>query len=418
VTSPSNSLQAAFVFAAQGDWARVMPAARQAVTDDPEDAAARALLALALTHTDKVQAVAEAKRAVGLGPELGLAHYALGVALLERDEMAAAERAAREALRLDPDADSYALLGQVQVRQRRWQDVLETTSRGLELQPEHGLHLNLRAIALANLGLGSAAESAVTDALAADPEDALSHANRGWLLLRRGNAAEALEKFKAALQVDPTLDFARAGMVEALKARSGIYRLLLKYTFWINSFQSRTRWFIVIGLYFAFRTVSGILRAQPSLWPVLGTLLGVYIVFVVTTWIATPISNLLIRLHPLGRLALSRVEIIASNILGTCIAGALLAGLVYLVTQSAGAGDVAVAAGLLAIPIGATSETYGGRGWRILLGATILIAFCAALAIALVFSGDVEGASRAVDIELALVVLFSWVAAFIQIKYQ
>jgi Tfp pilus assembly protein PilF len=58
----------------------------------------------------------------------------------------------------------------------------------------------------------------VRDMLAMDPDDAHAHANRGWLLLRRGQPDEAMQSFQSALRLDPTLDWARLGMIEAMKA--------------------------------------------------------------------------------------------------------------------------------------------------------------------------------------------------------
>ena len=79
-------------------------------------------------------------------------------------------------------------------------------------------------------------------ALANDPENALTHANQGWALLHRGDHAKALEHFREALRIDPELDWARAGIVEALKARHLIYRLMLRFFLWIGRQASVAQW--------------------------------------------------------------------------------------------------------------------------------------------------------------------------------
>ena len=223
-------LASAFAFASHGDWERVVPSARQALSADPQNAEAHALLALGLAHLEQArEAVQTGRRAVALDPESPFAHYALGWALLEHDDTSAAERSAREALRLDPDGSSYALLGHVLARQRRWQEALETAGRGLQVEPEHAGCANVRAMALGSLGRGEEARRAVTGVLTLDPDNAYAHANHGWLLLRQAKPDEALESFRAALRLDPSLDWARSGIIEALKARRGLYRLMLRY---------------------------------------------------------------------------------------------------------------------------------------------------------------------------------------------
>ena len=164
------TMDAALVFAQQGDWRRVVPAARQAIAADPENATAHALLALGLSHLEEGGAVDAGRRAVALEPELSFAQYAFGWALLDSGDVDAAERAAREALRLSPDGDEHALLAQVHLKRRQWKDAVETAERGLQTSPEHPGCANVRAVALANLGRSEEAMVGVHDMLAIPTE--------------------------------------------------------------------------------------------------------------------------------------------------------------------------------------------------------------------------------------------------------
>jgi tetratricopeptide (TPR) repeat protein len=347
------TLEAAFEFASQGDWRRVVPAARQALAGDPEDATAHALLALGLAHLEQGDEAVEAgRRAVALGPDLAFAHYAHGWALLEASDVAGAERAAREALRLDPDADEHALLAQVHIRQRRWRDALDIAERGLSVDPEHAPSANFRALALANLGRADEAVAGVHEVLALDPDDAYAHANRGWLMLRQSRPKDALESFKAALRLDPTMDWARYGVIEAMKAHNSAYRLILRYSLWMSSLTPRAQWMVLLGLFFGARIARAVLRENPSWWPVLGPLIGAYLLFALGSWIADPLSNLFLRLHPDGRLALNRSETMASNIVGACLATALVSGVLFFITQAPPLGILAIDGAVMLIPIG------------------------------------------------------------------
>jgi hypothetical protein len=50
-----------------------------------------------------------------------------------------------------------------------------------------------------------------------------------------------------------------------------------------------------------------------------------YFVFALVTWFADPISNLLLRLHPLGRHLLSKFELQASNLFAALMSVAVVA---------------------------------------------------------------------------------------------
>jgi tetratricopeptide (TPR) repeat protein len=413
----ASTLAAALTFAAHGDWPRVVPAAREALAGDPGDASAHALLALGLAHLARGREAVEAGRsAVALAPELAFAHYAHGWALLENDDLKAAERAAREALRLEPDADEHALLSQVYIRQRRWQEALDTAEAGLNVDPEHQGCANLRALALTSLGQTAAATAVLHEALAADPDDAYAHANRGWVMLRESRVEEALDSFRAALRLDPTMDWARVGIIEAMKARKGPYRLVLRYSMWAGSLSTRAQWFLIVGFYFGSRIVRSVLRENPSLWPILGPLTALYVLFVFGSWIADPISNLLLRLNPIGRLALNRFETAASNVVGVCVAVAAIAGLTFLATRATPWMVLAAVSALLLIPIGGAVKAHGTRAWGPLAGAVLLLGACGAAAVVLSFVGAPIGPTLFVTFLLGSF-LYSWVANYLLLKY-
>ena len=133
---------------------------------------------------------------------------------------------------------------------------------------------NLRAMALVNLGRKREAAEAMRGTLAKDPQNAFSHANQGWTLLHQGDHAQGLEHFREALRIDPELDWAAAGTVEALKARHLLYRLMLRYFLWMSRLGGRARWGVILGVLFASRSSetppaptrpSG--RSCPSRWP-------------------------------------------------------------------------------------------------------------------------------------------------------
>ena len=301
---------------------------RRHLAGDPDDAPGHTLLALCLAALERPrEAIDEAREAIRLAPDLPNAHYAHALALEAAQRYDAAEDAIREAIRLDPeDADNRALLAQLHVDRQRWRDALAAADEGLAIDPEHGTCLNLRAHALVQLGRRDDAAETIDEALARDPEDPLTHANQGWARLHAADYAGALEHFREALRLNPQLEWAREGLVEALKARYPVYGLLLRYFLWMSRLPRGTQMLVIFGGWFGMRIARGLAAMDPMLQLILTPVIIAYAIFAVLTWTADPLFNLLLRLNPFGRYALSREQATASNWVGIFTAAALLCG--------------------------------------------------------------------------------------------
>ena len=304
---------------------------RQALSDDPNEARAHALLALCLVERDALDdATSEARMAIHLEPDAPFAHYVMAVVLNKRRHYREALAAIDESLRLNPyDADAHALKASVHLQQSRWRDAARSAEEGLAVDPDHVGCTNLRAMALVQLGQREEAGLTIDAALARNPENAFSHANQGWTLLHAGRPQQAMEHFREALRIDPQLEFARQGIVEAMKARNPVYRVLLGYFLWMGRLDARVQFALILGLVFGQRILRSLMEQVPALAPFAPWILGAYLLFVVITWIAYPLFNLLLRLNRFGRLALSREQTVASNWLGLALLvgfAAVLAG--------------------------------------------------------------------------------------------
>jgi tetratricopeptide (TPR) repeat protein len=240
--------------------------------------------------------------------------------MLHRNRFAAAKSAIQEAIRCNPyEADYYAVLASLHLRDSHWPEALAAADRGLEIEPEHPLCTNLRAQSLVNLGDRRSAAQTMGEALARRPDDPYTHANQGWALLHQGQPYKAMEHFREALRLDPEMEWARAGIVEAMKARNFIYRWMLAYFLWMARLKPGVRWGIVIGAYFANRIISQVADKSPELAPFLYPALYAYFGFALMTWLAYPLFNLLLRLNKFGRYALSADQVRGANVLAVCI---------------------------------------------------------------------------------------------------
>lgn len=291
---------------------------RAALAENPNDANAHALLSGCLVERKEFdEATREAEAAVGLGPDDPRSHYALARVWHDRNYDDRALKSIGEAIRLDPqNADLYAFRAMLHFNASRWNDALTDAETGLRSDPEHVSCNNLRAMALVKLGRRNEAGRTIDAALARDPEDAFSHANKGWALLEARDPKRAMTHFREALRLEPTMEYARAGIVEALKARNPIYALFLRYMFWMSKFSPRAQMGVILGGYFGQRILREVAQTYPALgWLVLPLIIA-YVVFAIFSWLARPIFNLLLRLHPFGKLALSAEETREANWIG------------------------------------------------------------------------------------------------------
>ena len=351
---------------------------RQALAADPHDAYAHALLALCLAHRENYQeATDEARQAVRLAPDFPFVHFAHASVLYDRNRFSEALTAVNEAIRLEPeDANQYALLANIHLQECRWPSALAAAERGLQLDPQHVGCTNLRAIAMVRLGRKAEAGRTIDAALSKNPDNSLTHANQGWTLLERGEPKKAAEHFREALRLNPQNEWARQGIVEALKARHFIYALMLKYFLWMGKFSRRGQWGIVLAGYFGIRILGVVAQNNPELAPWILPLRILYIVFALMTWLAHPFFNLLLRLNPFGRLVLSREQTAASNWFGLCLLLAL-AGLAACAIKGFAAPWILIALvfGFLLLPVSSVFKCHAGwpRNTMAMLAITLAV---------------------------------------------
>lgn len=322
----------------QSRWDLAAAELRQALGQDPQHSYGHALLALTLLELNETkEATREAQEAIHLEPDYAFAHYTLAKVWYDRDHIDESRAAITEAIRLDPENPDYRfLLGAIHYDERRFNEALQSAEEGLRFDAEHASCTNLRAMALVKLGRGAEAGHTIDAALARDPENAATHANQGWALLHEGKAADALAHFKESLRIRPHFEWARQGIVEALKARNPVYRQMLRGALWMSTLTPRARMGVLVGGYLISR-ITG--------------LMIVWLLFVLLTWISEPFFNLVLRLDPFGRLALSREQIVESNWIGALLLGTVLSIVGYVVAKQDAAGVSAIVFGLLLIPV-------------------------------------------------------------------
>jgi tetratricopeptide (TPR) repeat protein len=349
---------------------------RQSILNDPNYPLAHVLLASCLLERRAYsEAQREAETAVGLAPDFAPAHSVLARVWRDRGYEKRAAQSVDEAIRLDPTkADFYALRSAIYFDASRWSDALASAETGLSFDAEHAQCNNLRAMALVKLGRKSEAGATIDASLARDPEDSYTHANKGWTLLEQRRTGDAITHFRESLRLDPTNDYARAGLVEALKARNPIYGLFLRYMLWMMKLPPKWRWGVVIGGLVGYNLLNGTANTHPELAPWIEPITTAYLVLVLFTWLAQPIFNLLLRLHPIGRHALSAEQRSETNWIGGCLLAALTAyGASFLGGWLVLLEETAMNWAMLTLPLHIVFHCRAERSKRIMVGATLAL---------------------------------------------
>lgn len=348
---------------------------------EPEDGFAHALLSHGFLNRDRLDdAEAEARRAVGLLPDDAFCHYVLARVMVGRNRLLEALAAALEAMRLRPeDPDYHSLIAAIHFDRAKWNEALAAAESGLRLDPEHEGCNNLRAMALVKLGRKAEAGATIGATLAVNPENPFSHANQGWTLLEQGQRKAAMEHFRESLRLDPTNDWARAGLLEAMKAGNPVYALLLRYFLWMQKLPGGVQWGIFIGGYLGNRMLGELSAGNPAWAPWITPIRIAYVSFAILTWLASPLLNLTLFLHPMGRHALGGDERWQARLVGTCLLVAIGALGCWLgLGRQDGYLVMALVFGLLSVPVAGVFNCP--RGWpRWTMAGFAGILFCVGL---------------------------------------
>lgn len=370
----NDHLQRARLLAQQARWDNVEQHLMQHLGVFPNDDEAHALLAIALQETKRPkEALLSARHAVSLAPDQLYPLYVLGSVLYQQNKYKEAMPVLDDALRLDAaDPDVHSLIGAVHVAKKRWGKALEHLETALVVDPEHVEANNLRAIALVHSRQMEEADLTLEATLQRNPQNATTHANQGWNLLHQGEHKKALEHFKESLRLEPNNEWARQGVIHALQAQNIVYRLLLKYFLWMSRFSGAVQFAIIIGFFIGYRIMVGMTKGSPALQQ---TIIIVYVAIVVLTWGANPFFNLVLRLHPYGKLVLNERERFVSSLnAGVLIVGLLCVVAGFVLGQILPWMFAALGAACLIIPIYTASLCTRKANLMILTGVCLLFA--------------------------------------------
>lgn len=388
------------------------------LSQNPSNAYAMGLLGFChSTEKNHENAAQLIESAIGLEPNNPYLFYLQAKIYLLNNRFKDAILAADNGLLLNPNgAEFFLIKGSIALNLDQWEAALKYSELGLESDPEHVDLINLRARSLIQLNRRKEAAATLDYALHKSPEDPLAHTNKGWVAIENDNYEEAVTHFREALRLSPTFNFAKIGLKEAIKGKNIIYRQILKFFLWTNKMNDKGRWQFIIGAYVVYIIFIKLAESYPSLAPFFYPFILFYIMWAFSSWIAQPFSNLFLRLHPLGKLALSDDEKTASNMVGIFLGVGITFCLLFFFTNSI----LWIALGIwfiiMLIPIGGTfMMERGGKPRKYLAIYGAIIGFFGLAYIGLELFANIQVMPLVYAFALGIF-FYGWVANYLVMK--
>jgi hypothetical protein len=228
------------------------------------------------------------------------------------------------------------------------------------------------------MGRNDAAAEAAREALRIAPESATAHAARGLQLLHAGDREGAQAEYREALRLDPQSNWARLGLIEALKARNPVYRRVLRGLLLLQRSAGRAvtdgarfNWAPLIIALFLVGLFQGISNS-PALRPLF--IAGLVLVYaaIVVAWAARPLFNGVLLLTADGRHLLTPEERREGTLVAACLATAATMGVLWALTDGRAFALAGVSMTVVSyLVVAATVCTRPWRRWLLwVLGST------------------------------------------------
>lgn len=190
----------------RNDYEKALICGQQGLEIDTDDAESLLLVGLAALRIPDTEVAEYASlRLLELRPNDSRPHLLLGFVSSEVSrDFIAAERAFRDAIRLDPgEPEYYAILAQFLATRDRNREGIATARKGLKLDPENYMVLHSLQSLYRRAEEKELSEEFGKRALEVAPESPANFLEAGFRLVERCRDTEARGKFLEALRLDP-----------------------------------------------------------------------------------------------------------------------------------------------------------------------------------------------------------------------
>lgn len=368
------------------------------IAHQPNDPWAYSLLAVCHSVLKKdEEAIATAKHSIGLDPDESWFHYILADLYYRQNLLYESRHALSEAIRLAPHVARYwGLKANIDSALCDWDSALKAAETGLEHDPGSVHCQNLRALALAKLGKKGEARNTLEKALSSDPENSLTFAYQGWTHIHNGEAQAAINAFTEALRLQPDLEWARLGMMNALRERHPLFATARRLS---RPLPLLLVTLVFIGCVVTFFYCMQLRNSVPWLWPIAAAPTIASFLLLLLAWLPVDsvddtLLRVMMQFDPRGKLLLTEEERKRANLTAICMAIGIPVGIVIGVIRHSHKQSHAQAA------IQATRAAERAPGFPVIL---ISFAFCVALIYAVAIANRKKAVEKRILLAQALV---------------
>jgi len=255
------------------------------------------LVELARTHllSDELEeAERQARRALAQEPGNDVAHYLLGATLMDTGRHVEAELCLLEALRIDPhDASNFHIYGLLMFKTGRAEKAERLYRRALALDPDHeNVHAALADLLVTQNRIGEAGVHG-DHSLALAPDQEGGHSAQGHAALAAGRPFQARRHYREALRLGPDDELTREAWLNADTCCRWIYLPMYYWSLMVERLPG-LQFFVwgVMMLAFLLLPLLGVAKSS------VGLLAIAYLVFVIYTWVSTPLLKVWTRIVP------------------------------------------------------------------------------------------------------------------------
>ena len=403
-----GSLERAELLINQGKIDLAVDQLNSVLLEQPENEWALTYLALCKLRLEEPEdAITMAKAALASNPEVDFALYIIAAAHLSLENYNKAQHVIERAIGSNPnEADYYGLSAQLKLISKDFKEAILLAEKGLSLNPENMFCRNMLSTAQLKSGDKEASFQTINRALEIDPENPLSHANYGWAELEKGSHKKALDHFKEALKYNPQDRYARSGMLETLKAKYILYRLFLKYYFFMANLKPGVQWGIIIGIVVINNVIDSGVEYLGEYGFLLQYVSYVLIFLMVSTWVMEPLFNFFMRINTYSRYLLTSKESKTALLVGVCFTVFSVALVAWIFTQSDGYLAGMLVGFSLMLPVGRIDTAKKVWVNRLVILYSLVTTLVGVLFIYASFEYGIE--NNVLLIYIGLTVVFSW----------
>ena len=365
-----NHFAAASTLIELGRYEEAEQELRLGIAQDPTNGVAWAVLAHCLIRRKALDEALEAcNHGARLSPEAapvwGLRAQVLSRLGRHKEALADADRS----IALDASApEAFLIRARVRLAAGRRDEALDDVERALAIDPAHEDGLALRAHVLTLMGRSQEAGQATSALLGAAPTSSQSHTVAGWQHLHAGRRHEAMERFRAALQLSPLNVSARTGLMETLRAGNPLYAAVQQLLLWhVRVMTARRARFAAPAVVAVF----AVARVWPASRPyVLPPIIAGVALFLLTFVLARPLANCVLASSPEDRHLLTPDERGEARLVLAALAAAVGLAAVWVATADPVWAYAAISTSLSSLVV---AEVYhaDGRRRRILAAAGV-----------------------------------------------